>query len=72
MTDNATVDVGLGGAFQVPTLVGVVLRDPYMSNGCAATLSDRFGPCGGGDKHGHTSQLSASDIADLVAYLKTL
>jgi hypothetical protein len=28
--------------------------------------------CGGGDKHGVTSKLKQSEIADLVAYLKTL
>ena len=71
-TDNKTVNVGVGQPFQVPTLVGIGIRDPYMSNGCAATLEDRFGPCGGGDMHGQTSQLSQSDIADLVLYLKTL
>ena len=46
---------------------------PFMHDGCAQTLSDRFdAPCGGGDKHGKTSQLSKAQIADLVAYLETL
>jgi hypothetical protein len=72
LTNDATVDVGTGRAFQVPTLIGVGLRAPYMHDGCAATLTDRFGPCGGGDAHGHTSQLSPSDVADLVAFLGTL
>ena len=47
----------------------------YMVPGgvmCAPTLTDRFGPCGGGDQHGHTSQLTAAQISDLVAYLSTL
>ena len=30
LTSNATVDVGTGGAFQVPPLVGVSLRAPYL------------------------------------------
>jgi mono/diheme cytochrome c family protein len=80
-TNNQTMDVGTGKPFQVPTLVGVAGRAPYMHDGCAKTLKDRFtisvypnpsGQCGGGDKHGHTSQLSPADIDDLVAYLETL
>jgi hypothetical protein len=70
-----TVDVGTGGAFQVPSLVGVVYRAPYMHSGCAATLRDRFtaGPeCNGGDDHGHVSDLTQVEIDDLVAYLRTL
>jgi hypothetical protein len=71
-TNNLTMDVGTGGAFQVPSLVGVGSRAPYLHNGCAPTLADRFGTCGGGDQHGITSTLSGTQIADLVAYLKTL
>ncbi|HVY40982.1 MAG TPA: c-type cytochrome [Polyangia bacterium] len=72
MTNNQTVDVGTGGRFQVPSLIGVGSRAPYMHNGCAPTLADRFGSCGGGDQHGVTSTLSPADVSDLVAYLKTL
>jgi hypothetical protein len=44
-----------------------------MHTGCAKTLTDRFGAvCGGGDKHGTTSQLSAGDVGDLVTYLQSL
>jgi mono/diheme cytochrome c family protein len=72
LTNDTTVDVGTGELLQVPTLVGISHRAPFMHDGCAPTLLDRFGPCGGGDAHGHTSQLSAADLADLVAYLETL
>jgi len=79
-TNNATVDVGTGGPFQVPSLVGVAWRAPYLHTGCANTLADRFnasltsvdGSCTGGDQHGHWSQLSQSQVNDLVAYLQTL
>ncbi len=71
-TNNGTVDVGTGAAFQVPSLRGVAWRTPLMHNGCAPTLRDRFGDCGGGDRHGHTSQLAPAQISDLVAYLETL
>lgn len=73
LTSNQSVDVGTGKAFQVPSLIAVSTRAPYMHNGCAATLRGRFDPaCGGGDKHGQTSQLSATQLDDLVAYLETL
>jgi mono/diheme cytochrome c family protein len=65
-------DVGTGEPLQVPTLRGVVYRAPYLHNGCAATLTGRFGSCGGGDAHGETSTLSPAEIADLVQYLETL
>jgi hypothetical protein len=72
LTNNTTVDVGTGGAFQVPSLRGVMWRTPLMHNGCAATLADRFDPACGGKAHGNTANLSAQDKADLVAYLKML
>ena len=71
-TNNLTVDVGTGEPMQVPRLIGVWAREPLMHDGCAATLADRFGPCGGGDMHGKTSHLSAAQIEDLIAYVQTL
>jgi mono/diheme cytochrome c family protein len=72
-SSNLTVDVGTGGGFQIPSLVGIGSRGPFMHDGCAATLRDRFNPaCGGGDRHGVTSSLSSAQIDDLVAYLQTL
>jgi mono/diheme cytochrome c family protein len=70
-TNNLRFDVGTGGVFKVPSLLGVGARAPFLHSGCAATLRDRFS-CGGGDAHGHTSQLSEGQIGDLVAYLETL
>jgi hypothetical protein len=72
MTTHAIVDVGTGAPFKVPSLVGVSYRAPYMHDGCAPTLPDRFGACGGGDKHGKVSALSDDQRADLVQYLGTL
>jgi mono/diheme cytochrome c family protein len=72
-TNNQTMDVGTGKAFQVPSLIGIGDRAPFMHTGCAETLHDRFDPaCGGGDAHGSTSKLSQAQIDDLVAYLETL
>jgi hypothetical protein len=57
----------------VPSLVGIGYRAPFIHDGCAATLRDRFDPkCGGGDLHGKTSGLTEEQIGDLVAYLETL
>ncbi|MFO0708613.1 MAG: cytochrome-c peroxidase [Sandaracinus sp.] len=73
LTDNRNYDVGTGMTLQVPPLVGVSYRLPVMHDGCADTLRARFEPdCGGGDRHGHTSQLTEAQLADLVTYLETL
>jgi hypothetical protein len=62
-----------GHALQVPKLTGVAFRAPFLHDGCAATLLQRFDPaCGGGDRHGKTSHLTAAEKADLVAYLESL
>jgi hypothetical protein len=65
-------DIGKGPALQVPSLIAVSARAPYMHDGCAATLLDRFDPACGGSTHGDVSTLSADDLADLVAYLESL
>jgi DNA-binding beta-propeller fold protein YncE/mono/diheme cytochrome c family protein len=72
LTNNKSVDVGTGGVFQVPSLVGIAYRAPFIHNGCAATLRDRFDPSCGGNNHGHTDQLNEDQLTDLVAYLETL
>lgn len=74
LTNNQSVDVGTGGTFQVPTLIGIGNRAPFIHTGCAPTLRARFTDpaCGGGDRHGTVSQLSSAQIDDLVQYLETL
>ena len=58
---------------QVPSLVGVGGRGPWMHDGCAETLYQRFTPeCGGGDEHGKTSHLTPDEISSLVTYLQSL
>ena len=72
-TNNATVDVGTGRAFQVPSLVGIGSRGPFMHNGCATTLAGRFdAACGGGDRHGRTSGMAPDEINDLISYLQSI
>jgi hypothetical protein len=74
-TNNSTVDVGTRSSvpLQVPTLVGLAYRAPFMHNGCAPTLAARFDPeCGGGERHGHTAELAPEELGDLIAYLESL
>ncbi len=76
LTNNQTVDVGTGGSFQVPPLIGVGWRTPLLHDGRAATIADRFRTTGATPGatagHGNTSKLSADDIANLSAFLETL
>ena len=66
-------DVGTGGTFKVPTLIGLHARTALMHSGCAPTLGDRFDgtPCGG-TAHGDLSRLTAGELDWLKAYLQTL
>lgn len=71
-TNHQIVNVGTGGAFKVPSLLGIGARAPFLHDGSAPTLAARFGATGGGDLHGHTAQLRPQQIQDLVAYLNSL
>lgn len=70
-TNNATVDVGTGAALQVPPLVGVGARSPFMHAGCAATLTERFTTCAT-SAHGSTANLTTGEVSDLVTFLSSL
>lgn len=69
-----TVRAGEEAPTKTPSLLGLASRAPYMHDGCAPTLMERFTDpaCGGGDLHGTTSHLSAAELQDLVAYLSSL
>jgi mono/diheme cytochrome c family protein len=64
-TNNATVDVGTGGPFQVPSLVGVGWRTPLLHDGRAASLVGVLATGHGGQA------LQAQQKNDLAAYLET-
>jgi|HubBroStandDraft_1064217.scaffolds.fasta_scaffold02840_3 mono/diheme cytochrome c family protein len=70
-TNNETIDVGTGAKLQVPPLVGVGARSPFLHTGCAATLTERFTKCAT-SAHGLTSNLTTSEVSDLVAFLNAL
>ncbi|WP_437734215.1 c-type cytochrome [Sorangium sp. So ce1335] len=72
LTNNRNEDVGKDEILQVPSLLGIAGRAPFMHDGCAATLRDRFDPQCGGDKHGDVSGLTPAQIDDLIAYLESL
>ncbi len=71
LTNNETVNVGTGALLQVPSLLGLTFRAPFLHDGCAATIADRFSDCGG-ESHGNTSELSESELSDLTTYLESL
>jgi mono/diheme cytochrome c family protein len=71
-SNDQTMDVGSpDGMLQVPGLVGLWARAPYLHDGCAETLMDRFTSCDTG-KHGAVKQLKSDDLRALTDYLETL
>jgi len=69
-TDNQSVDVGTGGTFQVPRLAELAYSAPFFHDGSIEELADRF-TAAGGSSHTGTSGLTADQISDLVAYLRS-
>jgi hypothetical protein len=73
LTNAATMSVGTGGSFQVPSLRGLSRRAPYMHDGCAQTLSQRFDDLGcGGVTHGDVSGLTSDERDLMIGYLGQL
>ena len=70
LTIAGGVGTGLLNA-NVPTLLGVWASAPYLHSGDATTLEDVL-TMNAGDLHGTTSQLTAAERAQLVAFLRTL
>jgi hypothetical protein len=70
-TNEGMANVGTGGAFKVPSLVGVRYRAPFLHDGCAPTLEDRFGSCGG-NQHGDVKSLDDGELASLIDYLEKI
>jgi cytochrome c peroxidase len=78
-TDLQAYDVGTAGAYDppgaeidTPTLIELWRTRPYLHDGSAADLRDVLVSRNAGDRHGRTSQLSSTQIDDLVAYLLSL
>ncbi len=62
----------MGPRYDTPTLLGIYRTAPYLHHGKAKTLREVLTTANKEDKHGHTSQLPASSIDDLVEFLKSL
>ncbi|MGF1465325.1 MAG: cytochrome-c peroxidase [Sandaracinaceae bacterium] len=72
LTNNESTDLGDGLEVQVPSLLGVGARAPYLRDGCAATLEDVLrGDCFARPEV-HGGHLDEAQRADLVAYLRSL
>ena len=58
-TNNSQANVGRG-MHRVPSLVGLAYSAPYMADGCAKTLEERFSKvaCGGGGCEKHCNNYS--------------
>ena len=68
--DVGTLDHGVRTSFQTPSLLGVGVRGPWMHDGCADTLAERFDPaCGGAD---HGDALTPAQGVEMVEWLTTL
>jgi YVTN family beta-propeller protein len=73
-------DVGTGGGekekmppeYDTPTLLGAYRSPPYLHDGRAKTLLDVLTTANPKDQHGKTSHLTKEQLADLVAFLKSL
>lgn len=72
LTDNTNHAVGNSAMFQTPSLVGVGWRAPFLHDGCATTLRDRFNPTCRANAHGSTAMFGEAQLGDLVAYLDSL
>lgn len=71
-TLQATSGQRLGGTLEgldTPTLRGVWQTAPYLHDGSAPTLLDVVASRNPDDRHGATSQLSATELSDLTSYL---
>ena len=79
-TDLQVHDVGtavgpdeqFGPLIDTPTLRFLYDSAPYLHDGAALTLLDVLTTANAEDRHGVTSQLSAAELDDLVAFLRAL
>jgi mono/diheme cytochrome c family protein len=69
LTNNENHDVGTGGAYQVPSLIDVAARGPWMHDGRARSLRDAVLL---GEGHGAARHLDAERLSDLLRYLESL
>jgi cytochrome c peroxidase len=71
-TGRADKSERMGTKYDTPTLLGIYRTAPYLHDGSALTLKDLLTTQNKKDQHGKTSHLAATDIDDLVQFLKSL
>jgi len=73
-TSLRTVDPGLGSGvpYHVPSLVEAWRTAPYLHNGDALTLKETITNFNFLQKRGHTRELTAQELDDLLEYLQSL
>lgn len=65
-------DVGSGGPFDTPHLLGIGASAPYLHDGRAETLEELWTTYNTNDAHGVSSYMNKIQLNDLVEFLKTL
>ncbi len=78
--DGSIHDVGTGlpegsgsdRRFETPSLLGLYDSEPFLHDGSAASLRDVLTNRNPDDRHGQTSDLTAADLDDLIAFLLSL
>ena len=75
--DGKPHDVGTGtitgeDRIDTPALRGVRLTAPYLHDGRATTVEEVFTKYNAKKQHGEADGLTAEELADLVAYLRSL
>ncbi len=71
-TVRLSFDVGTGGPFDTPHLLGVANTAPYLHDGRALSLEEIWTLYSTNDTHGVTSYMNKEQLNDLVEFLKTL
>jgi YVTN family beta-propeller protein len=78
LDDGKSHDIGTRGPtdtqdrFDTPALRGVARTAPYLHDGRAATLKEVFTKHDPKQRHGAAHTLTKDELADLIAYLKSL
>lgn len=65
-------DIGSGGAFDTPHLLGIANTAPFLHDGRALSLEEIWTLFSTKDEHGVTSYMNKIQLNDLVEFLKTL
>jgi len=71
-TNGFKRDVGTGGSYDVPSLIGVWRTAPYLHTGKASNLADIWDRGNPEGRHGKTGDLTPAELADVIEFVKSL